>query len=46
MLQAEYQFMRDGVYTVAARVQDNLDGQATATAKVSITNGKAAIFSA
>lgn len=46
VLQAEYQFMRDGVYTVAARVQDNLDGQATATAKVSITNGKAAIFSA
>ena len=46
VLQAEYQFMRDGVYTVAARVQDNLDGQATATAKVSITNGKAAVFSA
>lgn len=46
VLQAEYQFMRDGVYTVAARVQDNLDGQATATAKVRITNGKAAIFSA
>lgn len=45
VLQAEYQFMRDGVYTVAARVQDNLDGQATATAKVSITNGKAAIIS-
>lgn len=43
VLQTEYQFPRDSTYTVAARVQDNLDGQATVTAKVIVENGKARI---
>lgn len=44
VLEAEYQFLRDGIYTIAARVQDNLDGQATATASVEVKDGKARIL--
>ncbi len=44
VLEAEYQFPRDGIYTVAARVQDNLDGQAAATASVEVKDGKARIL--
>lgn len=44
VLEAEYQFPRDGIYTIAARVQDNLDGQATATASVEVKDGKARIL--
>ena len=45
VLEAEYTFARDGNYTIAARVQDNLDGQATAVAKVTVESGHARIFS-
>lgn len=44
VLEAEYQFPRDGIYTIAARVQDNLDGQATATASVEVKDGQACIL--
>lgn len=44
VLEAQYQFPHDGIYTVAARVQDNLDGQAAATASVEVKDGKAHIL--
>lgn len=40
VLDAEYKFPHAGEYTIAARVQDNLDGQATAVARVTITNDR------
>ena len=43
VLEAEYAFPNDGNYIVAARVQDNLDGQATAVATVAVKAGKASV---
>ena len=43
VLDAEYTFPKDGAFTVAARVQDNLDGQATATLRVNVKAGIATI---
>ena len=43
VLDAEYTFPKDGTFTVAARVQDNLDGQATATLRVNVKNGVCSI---
>ena len=43
VLEAEYTFARDGNYTIAARVQDNLDGQATAVVKVTVESGRARV---
>lgn len=40
VLEAEYTFPHAGEYTVAARVQDNLDGQATAVARIKVANGR------
>lgn len=40
VLEIEYEFPRAGSYTIAARVQDNLDGQATAVAQVTVSDGK------
>lgn len=40
VLEAEYTFPQAGEYTVAARVQDNLDGQATAVARIKVANGR------
>ncbi|WHZ18016.1 MAG: Type III restriction-modification system methylation subunit [Rhodanobacteraceae bacterium] len=40
VLEAEYTFPHAGEYTVAARVQDNLDGQATAVAMIKVANGR------
>jgi DNA modification methylase len=40
VLDVAYTFAKDGEYQVAARVQDNLDGQATATLKVVVAGGK------
>lgn len=45
LLEAEYTFPRDGSYTIAARVQDNLDGQATAVATVTLEAGRARVVS-
>ena len=45
VLEAEYTFPRDGNYTIAARVQDNLDGQATAVATVAVEAGRARVLS-
>jgi DNA modification methylase len=39
VLNVAYTFAKDGEYQVAARVQDNLDGQATATLKVAVAGG-------
>jgi adenine-specific DNA-methyltransferase len=39
VLNVAYTFAKDGQYQVAARVQDNLDGQATATLKVVVAGG-------
>ncbi len=36
VLEVEHEFSRPGTYTIAARVQDNLDGQATAVAQVTV----------
>lgn len=37
VLTAEHEFAKPGTYVVAARVQDNLDGRATAVAKVEVS---------
>ena len=43
LLEAEFTFARGGSYTIAARVQDNLDGQATAVVKVTVESGRARV---
>jgi DNA modification methylase len=40
VLEVEHEFSRAGTYTIAARVQDNLDGQATAVAQVTVADGR------
>jgi len=40
VLEFEHEFPRAGTYTVAARVQDNLDGQATAVAQIVVSEGR------
>jgi hypothetical protein len=40
VLKVEHEFARAGTYTIAARVQDNLDGQATAVAQVIVSEGR------
>lgn len=45
VLEAEYTFPHAGEYTVAARVQDNLDGQATGVAKVKVASGRCEVKS-
>lgn len=40
VLEAEYQFPGAGTWTIAARVQDNLDGQATAVAEIVVSEGR------
>ena len=44
VLDVDYTFAKDGEYQVAARVQDNLDGQATATLKVLVAGGKVKVL--
>lgn len=39
VLEVEHEFSRAGTYTIAARVQDNLDGQATTVAQVTVSDG-------
>jgi DNA modification methylase len=43
VLDVDYTFAKDGEYQVAARVQDNLDGQATAILKVVVAGGKVSV---
>jgi len=45
VLEVEYQFLRAGTYTIAARIQDNLDGQATAVAQVTVSDDHCALKS-
>lgn len=40
VLEVEHEFSRAGTYTIAVRVQDNLDGQATAVAQVTVADGR------
>jgi hypothetical protein len=40
VLEVEHEFPRPGTYTIAARVQDNLDGQTTAVAQVTVADGR------
>lgn len=40
VLEIEHEFPRAGTYVIAARVQDNLDGQATAVAEVTVSDGR------
>lgn len=44
VLDVAYTFAKDGEYQVAARVQDNLDGQATATLKVLVAGGRVKVL--
>lgn len=37
ILTTEHTFLKSGMYNIAARVQDNLDGQATVTARIEIS---------
>lgn len=46
VLVAEHTFAQPGTYVVAARIQDNLDGQATVTAKVEVNVRKCIISEA
>lgn len=39
VLEVEYQFPHAGTWTIAARVQDNLDGQATTVAEIAVSDG-------
>lgn len=45
VLEIEHEFPRAGTSTIAARVQDNLDGQATAVAEVTVAEGKCEVKS-
>ncbi len=38
ILTAEYTFSKPGIYSIAARVQDNLDGQATAVVQIEVSD--------
>lgn len=40
MLEVEHTFPRAGTYAIAARVQDNLDGQATVVAEAVVEEGR------
>lgn len=40
VLEVEYEFPRPGNYVIAARVQDNLDGQATAIAQATVSSDR------
>lgn len=40
VLEIEHEFPRANTYTIAARVQDNLDGQATTVAQVTVADGR------
>lgn len=40
VLEIEHEFPRAGTYTIAARIQDNLDGQATAVTQLTIADGR------
>lgn len=40
VLEVEHRFPRAGTYTIAARIQDNLDGQATVVAQVTVADGR------
>lgn len=46
VLVAEHTFAQPGTYVVAARIQDNLDGQATVTARVEVNERKCIISEA